>query len=186
RKTSIRLRHNSDTVGLLQTGCAALDHIQRRFAQKARTVFPRGFLDFPYRFLGYDQFPDFIIEQQYFGNGVTPPVAAAAALAAAFADTESEGFGAFAVDTGFRDQFIAWTFVNSTMWTQQAHQPLRRNAIQRGDETIRIYTHMRKTPDDIKDIVRMYRGKDKVTGQRCLNRDLRGFGVADLTHHDFI
>src|SRR5690606_32781509 len=114
RKTSIRLRHNSDTVGLLQTGCAALDHIQRRFAQKARTVFPRGFLGFPYRFLGYDQFPDFIIEQQYLGTGVTPPVTAAAALAAAFAATESEGFGAVAVDTGFRDQFIAWAFVNST------------------------------------------------------------------------
>ena len=66
------------------------------------------------------------------------------------------------------------------------HQPLRQDAVQRRNKTVGINSHVHEATDHIKHIVGMHRGKHQVAGQRGLYGDLRGFGVADLAHHDLV
>ena len=61
-----------------------------------------------------------------------------------------------------------------------------KNAVQRRNEVVRIHSHIQKSAENVDHVVGVNRRKHQVTGQRGLNRDLRGFHVADLSHHDLV
>jgi hypothetical protein len=67
-----------------------------------------------------------------------------------------------------------------------AHQPLREDAIERGDELIRLDPHVEEAPENVEDVVRVNRREHQVTGERRVDGDLRRLVVADLPHHDLV
>src|ERR1700723_1972359 len=81
-----------------------------------------------------------------------------------------------------------WRIIHwrSAGFADQSHQPLRQNAIQRGDEVVGLDTHVQEAPNHVHHIVGVNRGKDQVTRQRGLNSDLRCLRVANFADHDFV
>src|SRR4051794_36397232 len=70
--------------------------------------------------------------------------------------------------------------------TEHSNQPLGQNTVERGNEVIRLNTHVQEAADDVDHVVRVDSCKYEVTRQRGLNRDLRGLGIANLAHHDLV
>ena len=67
-----------------------------------------------------------------------------------------------------------------------AHQALRQDAVQRGDETVGVHAHVHEAADHVEHVVGVHGGEHQVAGQRRLHGDLRGFRIADLAHHDLV
>src|SRR4029077_7432444 len=67
-----------------------------------------------------------------------------------------------------------------------ANQPLRHDAVERGNKVVGFDAHVNKAADDVGYVVGVHGGEDQVSGERGLNGDLRGFLVADFADHDFI
>ena len=72
------------------------------------------------------------------------------------------------------------------MLANDAHQPLRQDAIQRGNEIVRLDAHVDETADDVGHVVGVDGGEHQVAGERGLNGDLRGFLVANFADHDLV
>ena len=67
-----------------------------------------------------------------------------------------------------------------------AHQPLRQHAVQRRDELVRLDAHVQEAAEHVDDVVGVDGREHEVAGQRRLDGDLRGLGVADLADHDLV
>ena len=67
-----------------------------------------------------------------------------------------------------------------------AHQALRHHAVERRDELIRLDAHVEEAAEHVEHVVGVDRGEHQVAGQRRLDRDLRGFRVADFADHDLV
>ena len=65
-----------------------------------------------------------------------------------------------------------------------AHEALRQHAEQRRREQIVLDAHLEQAGDGARRVVGVQRREHEVTGERRLDRDLGGLGVADLTDHD--
>src|SRR4029453_15163870 len=83
RRTSRRLRHESDTVHLLERGLAAAHGVEGGVAQEARAVARRGVLQVAGRRARDDQLADLVVHHQQLGDRLAPAVTGAAAFAAA-------------------------------------------------------------------------------------------------------
>ena len=68
----------------------------------------------------------------------------------------------------------------------RAHQPLRQDAVQRGDKVIRLDAHVQEAAEHIYHVVGVDGGEDQVAGDCGLDGDLGGFGVADLADDDLV
>ena len=65
-------------------------------------------------------------------------------------------------------------------------QALGGDTVQTGDEIVGIDPHVQESTENVEDVVGMYGGEHQMAGQGRLNRDLRGFRVADLPDHDLV
>ena len=67
----------------------------------------------------------------------------------------------------------------------EAHQTLRPDTVERGQQGISFDPQVPETAERVKAVVGMQSGKHDVAGQRGLNRNFGGLGIANLTdHHD--
>ncbi len=63
---------------------------------------------------------------------------------------------------------------------------MRQDAVQRRHKVVRLDTHVQKAANHVDDVIRVDGREHQVTGERRLNRDLRGLGVADFADHDLV
>ena len=72
------------------------------------------------------------------------------------------------------------------MRADHAHQPLRQNAVQRGDEVVRLDAHVQEAAQHVQHVVGVNRGEHQVAGERGVDGDLRGFLIANFADHDLV
>src|SRR5437879_5667252 len=65
-------------------------------------------------------------------------------------------------------------------------QALSHDAIQGRNKVIGFDAHVDEAPDDVRDVIGMHGGEDKVTGKRRLDGDLSRLFVANFADHDFV
>src|SRR5205807_6746366 len=135
RPISSRSRNKRDTVDLLERGLAFPDGFERRVAQEARAGVVRRLLQRPQRGARGDQFAQLVGENHQLGDRLAPLVARSAALPAAAAYPERPALGIRLVQAGFRQKLGRGVVVFGAMRANHAHQALREDGVQRGDET---------------------------------------------------
>src|SRR5450830_460109 len=156
------LRMQSHPFDFSNGSGAALDQPQRGQAQAARAVFVGGRLDLADRPFIDDQFADFIIQCQYFGNRAAPLVAGAAAIAAALALHEFvvQHVGPREAHAG---QFlVVGPVFSGAMGAIGTYQTLRPDAVQGRHEGIRIDAHMGKAAEHVEHVIRVHGSQDQV------------------------
>src|SRR5258705_6472732 len=79
-----------------------------------------------------------------------------------------------------------WSDARAAMRAIQPYESLGEYAVERRDETVRVYTHMRETAQHVEYVVGVHSGEHQMSGQRRLHGNLRSFGVADFADHDFV
>ena len=67
-----------------------------------------------------------------------------------------------------------------------AHQALRQDAVQRRHKIVGLDAHVQEAADHVDDVIGVDGREHQVAGQRGLDGDLRGFGVADFADHDLV
>src|SRR5215472_5415231 len=72
------------------------------------------------------------------------------------------------------------------MLANRAHQPLRQHTIQRGDEIVRLHSHVEEAAEHVYHVIGVHGREDQMSRQRRLDGDLRGFRIANLAHHDLV
>src|SRR5258708_5865748 len=182
----IHSRHEGDTIDLIEGGFAAAHEIECRFAQAVGAELARGVLEGAHRLARTDELAHLVVERQRFGDGLATAKAGAAALPAAFAGAELPGRELLWIEARCGEQFRRRRRIDGAVRAIDPHQALRRYAVQGAHKTVRIQPHMQETADHVEDVVGMYRGEHQMSGQRGLHRDLRGFRIANLAHHDLI
>ncbi len=90
------------------------------------------------------------------------------------------------VQSGLDQQLVGLAARFLAIDADHSHQPLRQNAIQRGNKIVRIDTHIQESSKHIDHVIRVNRREDEVARQRRLNRNLSGFDVSDFADHDFV
>ena len=72
------------------------------------------------------------------------------------------------------------------MRTDDAHQALRQNAIERGDEIVGLDAHVQEAAQHVQHIVGVNGGEHQVACERGVDGDLRGFLISNFADHDFV
>ena len=72
------------------------------------------------------------------------------------------------------------------MIADDTYEALRQDAVEGGDEVVRLDAHVEEASDDVDDVVGVDGGEDQVARQRRLDGDLRRLGVADFADHDLV
>ena len=67
-----------------------------------------------------------------------------------------------------------------------AHQALRQDAVERGDEVVGLDAHIEEAAEHVDHVVGVDGGEDQMAGERGVDGDLRRFLVADFAHEDFV
>ena len=81
---------------------------------------------------------------------------------------------------------VARTIGSFANGAKHTNQTLRQHAVQTGNEIVGLDAHVQKPANHVDNVVRVYRGKNQMARKRRLNGNLRRFGVADFTDHDFV
>src|SRR6266568_4380909 len=84
-------------------------------------------------------------------------------------------------------KFVGGNFLCAlAVWANDTDQALRHNAIECGNEVVRLDTHVDEAADDVRDVVGVNGCENKVPGESGLNSNLRGFLIADFADHDLV
>ena len=67
-----------------------------------------------------------------------------------------------------------------------ADEPLRKDAVQRGDEVVRLDAHVQEASKHVDYVVGVDGGEDEVSGERRVDGDLRGLRVADFADENLV
>src|SRR5438093_1501616 len=111
-----------------------------------------------------------------------PAIAGAAAVVAALAAEEPGVVGrddAEGVEVG-RAHLVR----HATGSADPAHEPLHEDGLQHRGHQVGLHAHILKPRDRRRRVVRVQRREDEVTGERGLDRDFRGFQIANLPDED--
>src|SRR5271157_1849096 len=180
------LLNEGHLIDLAERGNAGPHFGHAALAQRNHTFFDSRPLDLAGRPPVHDHFPDVVTQVQQFTNRGAPVVPGAGAFQTSRPFRKQETRNAGGIEPRL-PQFIRgvllWLFA---ILANHAHQALRQNAIESGNEVVRLDAHVDETPDDVRDVVGVHRGEDEVPGQRGLNGDLRRLVVADFAHHDLV
>ena len=71
-------------------------------------------------------------------------------------------------------------------FTNESHQSLRQDAIQRRNKVVWLDAHVQKASNHVDHVIGVDGGEHQVSGEGGINGDLRGFHVADFAHHDLV
>ena len=74
----------------------------------------------------------------------------------------------------------------AALGAEHADEPLREHGDQRRRDQVRLDAHVDEARDRGRRVVRVERREHQVTGERRLDRDLRGLEVADLAHQHHV
>ena len=72
------------------------------------------------------------------------------------------------------------------IWTNCAHEPLRDKRFHHRRKQERLHVHIKQAGYAADGVIRVERAENKVTGHRCADRNVGGFNVANLAHHDYV
>src|SRR6266850_7008836 len=175
-----------DFVDLFQRGDARLYFIKRRLAQEAHSFVAGSAADLRGGLLGQDHLAHAIAEIEQFVDGGTTFEARARALDAAFTFAKHYGLPNRRIEATIEQGLAVVVDVFAAMVADHTDEALGQDAIQGGDEVIRINAHVEETPEHVNDIVCVHGGEHQVAGKGRLNGDLRSLGVADLADHDLV
>src|SRR6185437_2937927 len=175
-----------DFIDFFQRSQSAPDAINGGLAQELHTLLLRKPSDFGARPLFQNYFADGIGEVQQLMDHRPPPVAGAAALDAAgpFTKIEVAPFGG--VEPAGPQRLIVIMNRVHAIFADCAHEPLGKNAVQRGNEVINLYAHVEEAPQHVDNVVGVDGGEDQMPGKGGVDRDLRGFLVTDFAHQDLV
>ena len=110
----------------------------------------------------------------------------AAALEAARALVEGEVAPLRGIEAAFDQVLIRVVHPLLAVVADDAHQPLRQDAVQRRNEIVRLDAHVQEAAEHVEHVIGVDGGEDQVAGQRGVDGDLRGLLVADFANHDLV
>src|SRR4029077_8057056 len=173
-------------VDFFHAGDDAADLGQPAFTQSGHVFFAGH----PPRFRSwaaiYDHFADAIGEIQQFADGGTPVIPGAGAFEASAAFGEGDSGPLRGIQTQFLKFRVAIPLGPLAVGADHAHQTLGHDAIEGGNEVVRLDAHVDEASDDVGNVVGVDGGEHQVTGKSGLNGDLCGFLVADSADHELV
>ena len=124
--------------------------------------------------------------RQRLGDRAPALVAGAAAVGAAQAVLEGRAGRALVGEPAAAQQFRRHALGRDAIRAAHAQQPLRDDAVQRGDQAVAVHAHVGEPADDVEHVVGVHGRENLVAGERGLDGDMRGLGVADFADHDLV
>src|ERR1700753_1276898 len=112
--------------------------VERRFAQELHAFLRRQLADLGAGLLLQNHFTDRISQVKQFVDGGSSAIAGAAALNAARTFLEVEVAPLSEFEAAGNQHFVIVTHGAYTVFADSTHQALRQNAIERGDEVVRL------------------------------------------------
>src|SRR5580698_7348268 len=186
RDASVRLLKECHLIDFANGGQAGAYFIKPRAAQEDHSFFLARALDFRRGPPRDDHFADAIGKIEQLADRSTPAIPGAAALEAAGTFVKRNAVPFIRIQADFFELIggvVDWLFA---MLANQADQALRQDAVQGRNEVVRLDAHVNKAADYVGNVVGVNRGENQVAGERRLDRDLRGFLVANFADHDFV
>src|SRR5438093_8861327 len=122
---STRSLDKSDTIDLVERGLASRHGRESSRAQRARAVLARRVLDMPRRRARSDELADLVVQDEQLRNRLAPPIADAAAFAAAPHGAEAKLRGLLCSNAGILQQLRVRIRGLGARRTSQPHQALR-------------------------------------------------------------
>jgi hypothetical protein len=164
-RAMIELRNRRDTIDFLQRRFAFTHDLQSQVAKKLGSGCARQIPNLSSWCPCRDGLSDLIGQHHDFTDGTPPPIPSSAALAATSAFPEAHFTGLILRNPG-KMQYLKFRRVfDGTAFANQSDKALRHDSIERGNETVDVHAHMYESANDIHDVVRVYRGEDKVSGK---------------------
>src|SRR6476646_4730223 len=173
-------------VDLLQRGQAGAHFVERGLTQETHALFPRRAADLRARLLGENHLPDAIAQIQQFVDGGAAAVSRPGAFDAALAFVEHHVTPLGRIQAAGLEHVGRVAHGLAAVVADQAHQSLRQDAVERGDEVVGLHAHVQEASDHVHHVVGVYGGEHQVAGERRLDGDLRGFRIANFSHHDLV
>src|SRR5665213_132473 len=182
----LSLLNKSHLVDFFQCGNTLAHFGQRGVPQKHHALLASGALDLGGGTPADNHFANAVGQVQQFGNGATSAKSGSRTFQAAGAFDKFHRGPFLRNQAGCAQDLWRIAYGPFAMHANHADQTLRQNAIQCGNKIVRLNAHVNKPADYVRHIIRVHRGEHKVPRQRRLNGDLRGFIVADFSHHDLV
>src|SRR5258708_6363549 len=180
------LLNESHLVNFLYRGDARANLCQPAFAQSDHALFASDALDLRSRPAIHDHFPDAVGQVEQLANGRAAMITGARAFQAPGTLGECDVAPDNRIDAGllqFLGRIFFWPLA---IRTDHANEPLRHDAVQRGDKVIRLDAHVDEAADDVGNVVGVDGGENEVAGECGLDGDLGGFLIADFANHDLV
>src|SRR5580698_4732354 len=175
-----------DFVDLFQRRHAQPHFIQSGFAQEAHALFTRRAPDLRRRLSGQNHFANAVAQIEQLVYRGSPAESRARALDASRPFIQRNLAPLHRIEAAGFEYIGRVVHFGAARVADQTHQPLRQNAVQRGNEVVRLDAHVQEASNHIDHVVGVDRSEDQVAGQRRLNRDLRRLRIADFANHDLV
>ncbi len=160
--------------------------VDRRFAQELHAFLLGQLADFRSGLLLQNDFPDRIGQLQQFVDRRSSAIAGTSAFDAAcpFAEVEVPPLGG--IQSAVAQKLVVVPNGVDAVFADGTHQPLRQDAVERGDEVVCLDAHVEKASQHVEDVVGVDRGEHQVSGERGVDGDLRRLLVADFADQDLV
>src|SRR5262249_14127214 len=127
-----------------------------------------------------------VVELEEFMDGGAATIAGTGALHAACALLETEATPLGGVEAAELEFGVGVGDLAAAEVADGADEALGENAVERRDEVVGLNTHVEEAAEHVDDVVGVDGGEDEVAGERGVDGDLRGLGVADLTDENLV
>src|SRR5262249_3084575 len=180
---SLNERH---LVDFPQGGQTQFDFIKAAFAQGDHSFFASSALDFRSRTAVNNHFANTVRKVEKFADGGAAMVASAGAFEASGAFGQGNIGPLLRLKAGFAHFVGSQLFYLLAVCANHANETLCQDAVERRNKVVGFDAHVDKAADDVGDVVGV-NGRENEVSRKCgLNRDLRGFLVANFAHHDLV
>src|SRR5579885_2581171 len=172
------LLNESHLIDFLDGGNASANLGEAAFAQRDHAFFAGDALDFGGGAAIDNHFTDAVGQIEQFADG------GAAMVTGALGEDDVAPGGR--VQAEFAEFLGGVALGLLAVFADHANQALGQDAVERGNEVVRLDAHVDETADDVGNVIGVNGGKDEVAGERGLNGDVGGFLVSDFADHDFV
>jgi hypothetical protein len=180
------LLNESHLIDFAHGGQAGADFGQAAFAESDHALFDGAAFDFGSGAAIDDHFANAVGQVEKFADGGAAMITRTGAFETASTFGEDDVGPSGGIETSFlkldRRKFPG-TFA---VFADYANEALGHDAVQSGDEVVRLDAHVDEAANDIGNVVGVNGGENQMSGKGGLNGDLRGFLVADFADHDFV
>src|SRR5580658_3704354 len=173
-------------VDLAEGGDAGADALKGGVAQEVHPLLAGLFADFGAGALLEEHLADLVVELQELMDGGAAAVAGAGALDAAGALPEAEAAPLGGVEAVKLKLGVGVGDLAAAEVADGPDETLGEDAVECGDEVVGLNAHVEEAAEDVDDVVGVDSGEDEVAGERGVDGDLRGLGVADFADEDLV